>query len=151
MTETTGIFAANAPQLDHWVQLGVASGRVISVSFPEEPDAGASEDHPLIDRILGYLAGESDGFADVEIALTVPTTHRAVLETLRGVSHGQSVTTETLARTAPGIDEEDADTVREALQNNPTPLFIPDHRVRDAPGATPDDVAATLRSIEGIG
>ena len=46
-------------------------------------------------------------------------------------------------------DEDDAQTVRTALRANPVPIFVPDHRVEDAPGATPSDVATTLRRIEG--
>jgi methylated-DNA-[protein]-cysteine S-methyltransferase len=39
--------------------------------------------------------------------------------------------------------------VRTALRENPIPLVIPDHRVRDAEGATPATVAETLRRHEG--
>jgi methylated-DNA-[protein]-cysteine S-methyltransferase len=45
-------------------------------------------------------------------------------------------------------DEDDAQTLRTALRANPVPIFVPDHRVEDAPGATPESVAVTLRDVE---
>ncbi|RDZ98709.1 cysteine methyltransferase, partial [Haloferax sp. Atlit-6N] len=37
---------------------------------------------------------------------------------------------------------------RTALAENPVPLFVPDHRVRDAPSGAPASVAERLREIE---
>jgi len=146
-----GIYAVESERLGRAVQLGIASGKVINVSFPEAPDAGAQGDHPLLARIERYLAGEQEDFADVDVGLTVPTDQRAVLEKVRTIPYGESVTVDQLARMAPGLDpEEDRAVVRTALAENPVPLVIPDHRVRDGPGATPSGVAAGLRSIEGL-
>jgi len=80
---TAGIFARRFDSIDTVVQLGVASGRAINVSFPEE----------------------------------VP-------------------------------EDADIGTVRDALRNNPLPIFLPDHRVRDGQGATPPQIAAALRRLE---
>ncbi|WP_276281209.1 MGMT family protein [Halorussus caseinilyticus] len=153
-TDVAGIFARESPYLDRYVQLGIASGRVLSVSFPDTPDEEASEDHDLLDRIFDYLGGvEEDDFADVEIALTVPTDQRRVLERVRGIPYGEQVSVETLARMTSGIDhtdEDDLNVVRTALDENPAPLLIPDHRVRDGPSAAPAVVEQKLRSLEEL-
>lgn len=151
--DDAGIYARRIPSLDRAVQIGVAGGRVISVSFPRDPDADAGDDHALLDRIEAYFAGDHETFEGVTVALTLPTRFRPVLEALRGVPYGETVTVEALARMTPGLDAEDAsdrETVREALGENPAPLLVPDHRVRDGTSVAPDDVVARLREVEGI-
>jgi methylated-DNA-[protein]-cysteine S-methyltransferase len=131
------------------VEIGVASGRVVGVSFPAGVSDDADPDHPLLDRVEAYLDGEEDHFDDVQVALTVPTGHRAVLEAARNVPYGETVSLQRLARLA-GLDaddEDDLETVETALRENPVPLFVPDHRVEGA-GATPPDVERLLRSVE---
>ena len=149
-----GIYARESPYLDRHVQLGAASGRVLSVSFPEIPDEETEADHPVLDRIFEYLDGlEEIEFDDVQVALTVPTDQRAVLEQVRQIPYGDQVTVETLARMTPDLDHEDEDDivlVRTALDQNPAPLLIPDHRVRDGPSAAPPSVEQKLRSIEDL-
>jgi methylated-DNA-[protein]-cysteine S-methyltransferase len=144
-----GIYARESPALGRAVQIGVVADRVISVSFPETPPADADADHPLLDRVFDYLDGAEDHFDDVTVGLTVPTDQRAVLEAVRNVPHGETVDVARVARLA-GLDDEDEDdldTVRAALQSNPVPLFVPDHRV-SGPGATPPTVAERLRELE---
>lgn len=148
--EDAGIYARESPVLGRCVQLGMASSRVISVSFPESVPADASDDHPLIDRVFDYLRGQEDAFDDVDTAITVPTDQRQVLDAVERISYGETATVQQVARLA-GLDPEDeidAETVRAALRANPVPIFVPDHRVEDAQGATPADVAATLRDLE---
>ncbi len=145
-----GVYARRSELLDRVVELGVASGRVISVSFPQEAPSDADEDHTLLDRVFAALDGDQD-FSSIEFALTVPTDARAVLETVRTVPPGETVTTHQVARMAPQLDPEsetDLQTVRTALAENPIPLVVPDHRVTDADGATPADVAERLRRVE---
>lgn len=151
--EGTGIYARPIPDLDRSVQIGVASGRVISVSFPREADPGTKAEHELLDRIEAYLDGEPDSFEDVTVGLTVPTDLRSVLETLRSVPFGEMVTVARLANMTPGLDADDADdrdTVVRALSENPIPLILADHRVVDGPSAAPADVRDRLESVEGI-
>ena len=153
MDDVAGIFAREFPAVDGYIQVGVAQGRVISVDFPARPKDDARADHDLLDRLGDYLNGDSDAFGDVTVALTLPTDERRVLEALREVPYGEAVTAEQLARMTAGLDDEDETdlrTVRDALTGNPTPLLIGDHRVRDAPGATPGDVAALCRRLEGL-
>jgi methylated-DNA-[protein]-cysteine S-methyltransferase len=149
----SGIFARRSDYLGAQVQLGVASERVISVSFPEEPDAEARDEHPLLDRVFAYLEGVEDDFRDVEVALTLPTGRRAVLEAAREIPYGEQVTVETLVGMTPDRhpeDESDRDLARTALAENPAPLLVPDHRVRDGPSAAPPEVEQRLRSLEGL-
>ncbi|WP_049907385.1 MGMT family protein [Halovivax asiaticus] len=152
--EVAGIYAREAAYLERAVQIGVASGRVISVSFPTQPDDDATADHPLLDRVFEYLDGVSDiAFDDVAVALTVPTDQRAVLEQVRTIPYGESIDVAGLAAMTPDVDPEDDDDlilVRTALEANPAPLLIPDHRVRDGPSAAPPAVEQRLRSLEGL-
>ncbi len=149
-----GIYARESSYLDRYVQLGAASGRVLSVSFPDLPDEEAQEDHPVLEQIFDYLEGlEEVHFDELQVALTVPTDQRAVLEQVRGLPYGEQVRVEALARMTPELDPEDEDDlilVRTALDQNPTPLLIPDHRVRDGPSAAPPAVEQKLRSLEGL-
>jgi methylated-DNA-[protein]-cysteine S-methyltransferase len=152
--EIAGIFTRESPYLGRNVQLGIASGRVLSVSFPETPDEEAQPDHDLLDRIEKYLEGVAeDEFGDVTVALTVPTDHRTVLERVRQIPYGDQIDVETLTRMTSGLDhtdEDDLNAVRTALDQNPAPLLIPDHRVRDGPSAAPATVEQKLRSLEGL-
>ena len=147
---TPGIYARRFDSLDTVIQLGIAGGQVIDVSFPETVPDDAETDHEVFEKIEASLDGDRLALTDVEIALTVPTDHRQVLEALQKVSAGNTVTVRRLATLA-GLDEDseaDHRTVRAALRENPMPLLIPDHRVRDAEGATPPSVAETLRKRE---
>lgn len=148
-----GIYAAESTYLGCYLQVGVASQKVISVSFPEAPDPDAEDEHEILDRIFGYLEGVTADFSDVEIGLTVPTDHRSVLEATRSVPYGKQVTVEELGRMIPTLDvgnEEDLTTVRTALAENPVPIIVPDHRVRDGPSAAPPDIEQKLRHLEGL-
>lgn len=150
MDTETGIYAREMPGIDRIIQIGVASGRVISLSVPDEPDDEATADHALLDRLEAYFSGESGDFSDVSVALTVPTDHRAVLDRVEEIPYGETIDVETLAGMVPDLDsEEDLDIVRAALAENPVPILVPGHRVRDGPNAIPDRVARALRSIEG--
>jgi methylated-DNA-[protein]-cysteine S-methyltransferase len=153
MDEVAGIYARESALLDRYVQCGIAQERVISVSFPEAPTHGASSEHDLLDRIDAYLEGATDDFADVTVALTVSTTEREVLEVVRDIPYGEERTVEQITQMTPDLDAEETDertAVREALLENPTPLLIPDHRVRDGPSAAPAAVEQQLRTIEGL-
>ncbi|WP_459192764.1 MGMT family protein [Halosimplex sp. J119] len=153
MNDEAGIFARESAYLDCYVQFGAAQGRVLSVSFPNTPDDEAAGEHELLDRIDEYLEGEEDDFADVTVALTVPTDRRGVLEAVREIPYGEQVSIDQLVRMTPDgdpDDEEDVRTARSALADNPAPLLIPDHRVRDGPSAAPAEVEQRLRSVEGL-
>mgnify|MGYP000008809084 CR=1 FL=1 len=148
-----GIYAFAPTYLDRYVQLGVAGDRIIDVSFPKDPDEDARDDHQLFDRLNAYFEGVTDDFADVAVGLTMATDQRAVLETVRDIGYGEQVTVEALTRMTAGLDadeEADRQLARTALAENPVPLVVPDHRVRDAPSGAPPDVEQKLRSLEGL-
>jgi methylated-DNA-[protein]-cysteine S-methyltransferase len=148
-----GIYARESASLDRYVQVGVASGRVLSVEFPGSPDADAGEDLPLLDRIDASLEGEREDFADVDVAMTMPTDRRDVLQAVRDVPCGAQFSVAELAGITPGLDGDDdgnRQLVRTALAGNPAPVVIPDHRVRDGPSAAPPAVEQRLRSLEGL-
>ncbi|MFB6191726.1 MAG: MGMT family protein [Haloarculaceae archaeon] len=152
--QAAGVYALESAYLDRFVQVGYASGRVLSVSFPATPDEHGTE-HPLLDRIEAYLEGQRKTFEDVDVALSaaVPTEQRDVLVEVREIPYGQQVSVERLARTTPGLDPDDADDlqlVRTALAENPAPLVVPDHRIRDGPSAAPPEIEQRLRSLEGL-
>lgn len=148
--EDAGIYARESDVLGRPVQIAVASGQVIDVSFPEKIPGDAEPAHPILDRLFDYLDGAEDDFAAVEVAITVPTDQRAVLKAVCQIPYGETGNTVQVAHMAnlSPDDEDDAQTVRTALRANPVPILVPDHRVDDAPGATPSDVASTLRSVE---
>lgn len=151
--EVPGIYARESPYLERFVQVGAVAGKVIAVSFPTVPDEDAGQEFPLLDRIDRYLDGSRDDFDDVDVGLTVPTDRRNVLVALRDVPYGQQVSVERLAALTPGLDptdESDLELVRAALADNPVPLVVPDHRVRDGPSGAPPDVEQKLRSLEGL-
>lgn len=153
MAASAGIFARESRVLDRYVQIGLAQGRVLSVTFPNEPDPEAGDDHEILDRIESYLDGERETFEDVTVAMTMPTHQREVLEAVTQIPYGESASLDQLTRMVPDRDpdeEDDRRAVREALAENPTPLLIPTHRVRGGPETAPADVEATLRSIEGL-
>ena len=148
-----GVYARESPLLGRAVEIGVAGGRVLSVSFPATVPDDAGPEFSILDRIFAYLDGERDEFTDVTLALTVPTVQRGVLEATRNVPYGESVTLDRVVGMTAELDADegdDLDTARTALANNPVPILVPDHRVRGVTGATPSDVAETLREIEGI-
>ena len=148
--DEAGIYARQADGLDDAVvQVGVAGGRVISVSFPDAVPDDAEAEHPFLDRVFAYLDGAEDHFDDVPVALTVPTDQRTVLDAVRNVPYGETVSVARVARMAGLDDDDEADlrTVETALRENPVPIFVPDHRIEGA-GATPDGVVRRLRAIE---
>ena len=153
MTADTGIYARQLPAISRPVQLGLAQGRVVSVSFPDAPDADSHAEHDLLDRLERYFGGERDDFADVPVALLLSSPERDVLETLRTVPYGETVRCEQLARMTASVasgNGEATELVRRALRENAVPVFVPTHRVRDGPTGLPDAVSATLRGVEGI-
>jgi methylated-DNA-[protein]-cysteine S-methyltransferase len=153
MSEVAGIYARESGYLDRCVQVGVASDRVVSVSFPRSLASEATPDHEVIDRIFEYLEGDRDEFTDVEIGLTVPTDQRSVLEAVREIPYGTQTSVEQLTGRVADFDpadDDDRDRIRTALDENPIPVIIPDHRVRDGPSAAPPKVEQKLRSLEGL-
>lgn len=152
-TGEAGIYARESTYLDRFVQFGEAGDRIISVSFPSQPEPDISDEHSLLDRIEAYLGGAEDDFEDVTVGLTVPTDQRKVLEAVDQIPYGEEGSVEQVAMMTEGLssdDQADLTAVREALAANPAPLLIPDHRVRDGPSGAPPAVEQKLRAVEGL-
>ena len=148
-----GIYARESAYLERYVQVGVAGGRILSVDFPEAPHDDAGTDLPLLGRVEAYLEGSETDFSDINVAMTMPTDQRDVLEAVRKVPYGEDISVSALARMTPGLDPDDEEAgqlVRTALRENPAPLVVPNHRVRDGPSAAPPKVEQRLRSLEGL-
>ena len=152
---SAGVYAREYESIDAVVELGVAGGRVIAVRFPSTTPSDAGREHPLLDHIGAAIDGSTDAFealATAEVGLTLATDQRRVLEALRSVPAGQSVSVSRLTRLA-GSDPNEADdleTVTAALRANPVPILVPDHRVDGGPYATPASVRDALRRAEGL-
>ncbi|MFW6436243.1 MAG: methylated-DNA--[protein]-cysteine S-methyltransferase [Halococcoides sp.] len=152
MDERTGVFGRDTPFLDREIEIGVADGRLLSVTFPDAPGERDGSEHPLLDRIEAVFGGEDDDLRDVEVALTMPTDRRRVLDALRSVPRGETVSLAELARMT-DLDPDADDTARivaSAVRENPVPVVLPSHRVADGPDAAPPTVASTLRRVEGL-
>lgn len=153
MVEAAGIYARESLYLDRFVQIGIAGDRVVGVSFPRERPEGSQDEHPLLDRVGRYLDGARTTFEGVGLAMTVPTDHRAVLSAVRTIPYGEQRDVEAIARMTPGLsveNQEDLEVVRDALDTNPVPLIVPDHRVRNGGSGAPADVEQRLRALEGL-
>ncbi|MFB6112677.1 MAG: MGMT family protein [Halodesulfurarchaeum sp.] len=151
--ESAGIYARRSSYLDCIVQIGVASQQIVSVSFPASVEEDVPESHDVLDTIFAYLEGVTVDFTTIDVALTVPTDQRSVLETTREIPYGEQVSVEQLIRMTPSLDPEDEESnsiARTALAENPVPIIIPDHRVRDGPSALPADVEQKVRQIENL-
>ncbi|MFW5965126.1 MAG: MGMT family protein [Halodesulfurarchaeum sp.] len=147
----SGIFARELDPPGHVVQIGVANGRIISLSLPAEPEPGADTDHTHLDWLQQYFAGEKTDVRAIETGLTVPTDQRRVLETIRKIPYGESLKLDRVIARASGLDPEreaDRAAAREAVESNPVPIVIPTHRVSDSEDPLPADVRRTLRELE---
>lgn len=150
MESSAGLYARHMPYLDRTVQIGAIGTQLVGVEFSRAVPDDAEGDHPVLDTIERYLDGVEDQLHDIEVALTVDTDTRRVLETVRAIPHGSEVDLATLATRTPGVDPDDTDAVAAALAANPTPLVVPDHRIADERGATPPDIRRRLRALEGL-
>ena len=109
-----------------------------SLVYHELPTARRSSapvvsDHPLVQRVRGYFAGEPISFADVEIDLDWCTPfQRAIADALRRVPYGETVTYGELAALAGHPNAQRA--AGTFCAGNRFPLIVPCHRVVAAEG-----------------
>ena len=114
--------------LETYVQVGVAGGRAVSVSFTDEPDGEECEKDgsDALEAVFAYLDGEIETTPDVPYALTVSGVERRALERTRDLPYGTTLTYEEFTSS---VGEDDVSRVREALHENPVPVVLPSHRV----------------------
>jgi methylated-DNA-[protein]-cysteine S-methyltransferase len=101
----------------------------------ELPRAGTDDAHGggLAERFRAYFAGERDSFDDVELDLDAGTSfQRALVEALRSVPYGETVTYGELAALAGSPNA--ARAAGTFCAGNRFPLVIPCHRVVAANG-----------------
>ena len=90
-------------------------------------------DHPLVQRVRAYFAGDRVSFPDVELDLDWCTPfQRAVADALRSVPYGETVTYGELAALAGHPNAQRA--VGTFCAGNRFPLIVPCHRVVAAEG-----------------
>lgn len=150
MEPSAGIFARHSTYLDRYVQIGVVGNRLIAVSFPSEQPPDVESDHVILDTIERYLDGVTEEFKDVELALTVDSPTRAVLDTIREIPYGHERDLATIAKLTPEIDSDAIDEVETALRENPVPPVVPGHRVSNGPSPTPKEITRRFRKLEGL-
>ncbi len=123
----SGLFNRYSEYLETYVQVGLASGNVVGVTFTDSPDGDevGEGDVAVVDAVFEYLSGGSS--VDAPYALTVSGLERRALERTRDVPYGSTVSYEEFARSIGAEDE--ADEVRDDLQSNPVPIVLPCHRV----------------------
>ena len=118
--------------LGAYVQVGVAGGRVVSVTFTDEPAPESEEiededdGSDALEAIFAYLEGDIETSPDVPYALTVSGVERRVLERTRDLPYGTTLTYEEFASS---VGEDDVGRVRDALHSNPVPIILPSHRI----------------------
>jgi len=158
MPAASGIEHRWSDILGAYVQVGVASGSVVSVRFLDEPsddsdERGEGEGSDPLRAVFAYLSGEVATTPDVDYALTVSGVERRALERTRDVPYGTTTTYSDFAASVGEGDEDGVARVREALHDNPVPVVLPSHRVVDGSGvggfAGPRRVKEFLLELEG--
>jgi len=103
---------------------------------PGDRGVGVHLHHSLVERLVAYFAGERDSFGDVELELDWCTAfQRAVLETMRSISYGETATYGEVAALAGHPNAQRA--VGSVCAANRFPLLVPCHRVVAANGVGP--------------
>jgi methylated-DNA-[protein]-cysteine S-methyltransferase len=115
--------------------------------------SGSGSAPPLLDRLVAYFHGERVGFEDVELDVEGATAfQQRVIETLRRVPHGETVTYGELAALAGHPNAHRA--AGTVCAGNRFPIVVPCHRVVAANGLGPYGASGTdykhrLLALEG--
>jgi methylated-DNA-[protein]-cysteine S-methyltransferase len=100
------------------------------------PESGTVQAPPLLERLVAYFQGERVGFEDVELDVEGATAfQRRVIETLRRVPYGETVTYGELAALAGHPNAYRA--AGTVCAGNRFPIVVPCHRVVAANGLGP--------------
>ena len=134
-------------------ELWLDSGRPVWHELPRPVGTVPTGDHPLIERLQAYFAGEPITFDDVELDLDDETAFHGALSTaLRRIPRGEVVSYGELAALAgrPGA----ARAAGSFCARNRLPLFVPCHRVVAAAGigsygSLGSDYKRRLLALEG--
>src|SRR5438874_5940416 len=126
--EALEVYSKFSRELGLYVQLEVLGDRVAGVRLARSaPKDNAGSDHPYLVRILEHVRTGKDDLTDIPLHLEVGPFEREVLDFLRTIPAGQTVTYGEIARRLgrPGASR----AVGTACARNPAVIVIPCHRV----------------------
>lgn len=126
--EALEVYSKFSRELGLYVQLEVLGDRVAGVRFARDaPPETAGSEHPYLARILEHLRTGRGDLSDIPLTLEVGPFEREVLEFLRTVPPGRTMTYGEIARKLgrPGASR----AVGTACARNPAVVVIPCHRV----------------------
>jgi methylated-DNA-[protein]-cysteine S-methyltransferase len=126
--EALAVYSKFSRELGLYVQLEVLGDRVKRVRLAKEaPRQSLGSDHPYLARILEHVRTGADDLRDIPLHLEVGPFEREVLEFLRKIPPGQTLTYGEIAAKLgrPGASR----AVGTACAKNPAVIVIPCHRV----------------------
>ena len=129
--QTLETYARFSHELDLYVQMILRNGRISHVRLARSaplPHRG----HPYLARILHHIQTGQDDLTDLPVELDVSGFDREVLEALRRIPPGETITYGALARLLG--HPRSARAVGNAVARNPISVVIPCHRVVPAQG-----------------
>lgn len=129
--EALALYSKFSRELGLYVQLEVLGDRVRRVRLTHEA-AGAETSHPYLTRILEHIRTGKGDLSDIPLELQVGPFEREVLEFLRTLPAGTTITYGKIARDLGRAQASRA--VGNACARNPIPIIIPCHRVVPASG-----------------
>ncbi len=126
--EALEVYSKFSRELGLYVRLEVLGDRVAAVRLARKaPADSAGTDHPYLARILEHIRTGRGDLTDIPLHLEVAPFEREVLEFLRTIPTGQTITYGEIARRLgrPGASR----AVGTACARNPAVIVIPCHRV----------------------
>jgi O-6-methylguanine DNA methyltransferase len=126
--EALEVYAKFSRELGLYVQLELLGDRVAAVRLARNPPRErVGSEHPYLARILEHVRTGGDDLKDIPLHLEVGPFEREVLEFLRTIPSGRTITYGEIARALgrPGASR----SVGTACARNPAVIVIPCHRV----------------------
>src|SRR5712691_9814314 len=126
--EALEVYSKFSRELGLYVQLEILGDRVASVRLARSAaKESAGSDHPYLARILEHVRTGKDDLTDIPLHLEVGPFEREVLDFLRTIPAGRTITYGEIARRLgrPGASR----SVGTACARNPAVIVIPCHRV----------------------
>lgn len=126
--EALEVYSKFSRELGLYVRLEVLGGRVAAVRLARKaPEETAGSDHPYLAQILEHIQTGKGDLREIPLTLEVAPFEREVLEFLRTIPPGETMTYGEIARRLgrPGASR----AVGTACARNPVVIVIPCHRV----------------------
>ncbi len=126
-------YARYSAELQLYLQMAIGEERIYRMSLHRRRPAGVPVDHhPYLTRVAKHLATGADALVDLPVELGVGSFARRVLEEVRRIPPGTTLTYSQLARRLG--HPRSARAVGNALAANPALVVVPCHRVVPAAG-----------------